>query len=142
MIVRHWQVPFSLLSLMFLAGCGEPMFENAGSPNSLLEDRESCAMEINQSPAALAYRENPNAHPEYVSQVFEEMNRCIEKKGWKLVKSQPQQEQVREAVVSESAHSSQPVGLSDTKAREAFTQAVEDRLARSSSSVQSVTRKD
>ena len=34
---------FALLSL---AGCGEPVFENAGSPNSLLEDREACVMEM------------------------------------------------------------------------------------------------
>ena len=39
-------------------------------------------------PAALAYRQNPTAHPEYVSQVFEDMNRCIERKGWKQVRSQ------------------------------------------------------
>jgi len=61
------------------------MFDNAGSQNSLLEDREACAMEIDQSPAALAYRQNPTAHPEYVSQVFEDMNRCIERKGWRQV---------------------------------------------------------
>src|SRR5580765_884302 len=55
--------------LALLSACGEPMFENAGSQHSLLEDREACAMEIEQSPAAIAYRQNPTAHPEYVSQV-------------------------------------------------------------------------
>jgi hypothetical protein len=68
------------LAAAILTACGEPMFENAGSQKSLLEDREVCAMEINQSPAALAYRENPSAHPDYPNQVFEEMNRCIERK--------------------------------------------------------------
>ena len=80
------------ISIMFvvalLSACGEPMFENAGSQNSLLEDREACAMEMEKSPAALAYRQNPTAHPEYVSQVFTDMNRCIERKGWKQVGSQ------------------------------------------------------
>ncbi|TSA03003.1 MAG: hypothetical protein D4R81_03985 [Nitrospiraceae bacterium] len=42
------------ISIMFLvaslSGCGEPMFENAGSQHSLLEDREACAMEMDQSP--------------------------------------------------------------------------------------------
>ena len=134
------------MSLIFvvawLVGCGEPMYDNAGSQHSLLEDREACAMEIDQSPAALAYRGNPNMHPEYVSQVFADMNQCIERKGWKQVRSPQGQERVREATTSELAHSSQPAGLSDTKAREAFTRAVEDRLARPSSSVQSATRKD
>ena len=69
------------------------MFENAGSQHSLLEDREACALEMEKSPAAIAYRQNPTAHPEYVSQVFEDVNRCIEHKGWKQVRSQ--QEQVR-----------------------------------------------
>jgi hypothetical protein len=116
-----------------LSGCGEPMFENAGSQHSLLEDREACTMEIDQSPEALAYRQNPAAHPEYVSQVFEDMNRCIERKGWKQVRSQQEQEQMREAITSELAHGSQPVGLSDPKAKDAFARAVEDRLGRSSS---------
>jgi hypothetical protein len=121
------------ISIMFvvalLAACGEPMFENAGSPNSLLEDREACVMDIDQSPAALAYRKNPAEHPEYPNQVFEEMNQCIERKGWKQVRSQQEQERVREATRSELAHSSQPAALSDTKAREALARAVEDRLA-------------
>ena len=61
---------FLVAAMALLTGCGEPMFENAGSPNSLLEDREACAKEMEKSPAALAYRQNPTAHPEYVSQVF------------------------------------------------------------------------
>jgi hypothetical protein len=36
------------------AGCREPIFENAGSKNSLLEDRDACAMEMEQNPAAIA----------------------------------------------------------------------------------------
>ena len=126
---------FLVAALALLAGCGEPLFENAGSQNSLLEDREACAMEMEKSPAAIAYRKNPTAHPDYVSQVFTDMNRCIERKGWKQVRSQQEQvqEQVREATASELAHSSQPAGLADSKAREALTGAVEDRLARSSS---------
>ena len=134
MIVRRWYVPLALMSLMFLAGCGEPVFENAGSPNSLLEDQEACAMEMEKSPAALAYRENPNAHPDYVSQVFADMNQCIERKGWKQVRSQQEQEWVREATMSELAQTGQPAPRSDPKGREAFVRAVEDRLARSSSS--------
>jgi len=55
------QGPFVTGLLFLFAGCGEPMFENAGSQHSLLEDREACAMEMEQSPAA---------HPDYVSQLF------------------------------------------------------------------------
>ena len=126
-----------VISIMFmvvlLAACGQPMFDNAGSPNSLLEDREACVIEMEKSPAAIAYRQNPTAHPEYVSQVFHDVNQCIERKGWKQVRSQQEQERVREATTSELTHSAQPAGLSDAKAREAMTRAVEDRLARSSS---------
>jgi hypothetical protein len=115
-----------------LAACGEPMFENAGSQHSLLEDREACVMEIDQSPAALAYRKNPAEHPDYPNQVFDEMNQCIERKGWKQVRSQQEQERLREATTSELAHSPQPAGLADAKAAEALTRSVEDRLTRSS----------
>lgn len=107
--------------LALLIACGEPMFENAGSQHSLLEDREACAMEIEQTPAAIAYRQNPTAHPEYPSQVFTDMNRCIERKGWKQVRSQ--QEQVREAVTSQ-------LGQTGQKATEEFVRGVEERLAR------------
>ena len=119
-----------MLVVALLAACGEPMFENAGSPNSLLEDREACVTEIDQSPAARAYRKNPTAHPDYPNQVFEEMTQCIERKGWKQVRSQQEQERLREATMSELAHSPQPTGLPDAKAREAFARSVEDRLAR------------
>lgn len=74
-------------ALVLLNARGEPMFENAGSRNSLLENRKACAMEINKSPAATAYRQNPTAHQDYASQVFEDRNRCIESKGWKQVRS-------------------------------------------------------
>ncbi|MEO5632056.1 MAG: hypothetical protein ABIQ24_09635 [Nitrospiraceae bacterium] len=125
-----------------LSACGEPMFDNAGSQHSLLEDREACAMEMEQSPAALAYRQNPTAHPDYVSQVFTDMNRCIERKGWKQVRSQQEQEQVNQAMRSELAHTEQPAPLSDPKATEAFVRGVEERLAHPSNSAQSLTRKD
>jgi len=81
-------------------------------------------------PAALAYRQNPTAHPEYVSQVFEDVNRCIERKGWKQVRSQ--QEQVNQAITSELAQTAPPASISDPKAREALARAVEERLARAS----------
>ena len=131
-----------LVVMVVLAGCGEPMFDNAGSQNSLLEDREACAKEMEKSPAALAYHRNPTAHPEYVSQVFTDMNQCIERKGWKQVSSQQEQEQLSDAITSEMAETDPPVPLSDPKATESFVRAVEDRLARPSSSVQSATRKD
>jgi hypothetical protein len=70
------------------------------------------------------------------------MNQCIEGRGWKQFRSQQEQEQVREAITSELAQTGQPASRSDPKATEAFARAVEDRLARPSSSVQSATRKD
>jgi len=122
--------PISIIfGLALLSACGEPMFENAGSQHSLLEDREACAMEIEQSPAAIAYRQNPTAHPEYASQVFTDMNRCIERKGWKQVRTQQEQEQMREAVTSELAQTGQPAPHSDPKATEAFVRGVEEKLA-------------
>jgi hypothetical protein len=84
---------------------------------------------MEKSLAAIAYRQNPTAHPEYVRQVFTDMDRCIEGKGWKQVQSQPSSEQVHEAITSELVHGSQPVGLSDPKATEAFVRGVEERLA-------------
>jgi hypothetical protein len=70
--------PRSWSPLLFNA-CSELRFESAGSRISLLEDRlcggngrESCCQ---------AYRQNPTAHLDYVSQVFDDVNRCIEAKG-------------------------------------------------------------
>jgi hypothetical protein len=92
-------------------------------------------MEMEKSPAALAYRQNPAAHPEYVNQVFEDMNRCIERKGWKQVRSQQEQEQMREAITSELAQTGQPAPRSDPKATDALVRGVEERLSRVQGSV-------
>jgi hypothetical protein len=141
--VSHLSRAISIIFVVaLLSACGEPMFENAGSQHSLLEDREACAMEMEKSPGSLAYRQNPAAHPEYVNQVFEDTNRCIESKGWKQVRSQQEQEQMREAIASELAQTGQPAPRSDPKATEALVRGVEERLARVPSSVQSATRKD
>lgn len=131
-----------VVGLILLAGCGEPMYENSGSQNTLLEDREACAMEFDKSPAAVAYRQDPLAHPEFPSQVFEGINRCIEGKGWKQVRSSDEQEQLRDAIATEATRTTPPLSISDSKATDAFARAVEDRLARISSSVQGGMKKD
>ena len=117
------------LSFIVLAGCGEAAFENAGSQASLLEDREACAAEVNNSPGAEAYRANPDAHREYPGEVYNEMNRCIERKGWKQVRSQQEQEQLRDAIVKEAKQTAPPASISDSKAREALARAVEQRFS-------------
>jgi len=67
---------------VLLSGCGEPKFKNVGSRNSLVEDQQACAVEIAKSPAALAYRQNPSAYPDFQGQAFADMIHCIERKGW------------------------------------------------------------
>ena len=142
MIWRGCNALGHLVGLILLSSCGEPMFENAGSQQSLMEDREACAVEINQTPAALAYRENPSAHPDYPNQVFEEMNHCIERKGWKQLRSSEEQKQLSDAIASEATRTTPPLSISDSKATEAFARAVEDRLARTSSSMPSGGKKE
>jgi len=112
-----------------LSACGEPAFENAGSQASLLEDREACAAEIGNSAAANAYRQNPDAHPQYPAEVYNEMNRCIERRGWKQVRSQEEQEQLRDAIVKEAKQTAPPSSISDSKARESLARAVEQRFS-------------
>ena len=107
--------------LVLLYACGEPMFENAGSRNSLLEDREACAVEISNSPAATAYRQNPTAHPDYVMQVFEDLNQCIEGKGWKQVLSPQEQERLKGAMTSELTHVRTPVPITEPEQPEDST---------------------
>ncbi|MDN5943016.1 MAG: hypothetical protein L0H94_14125 [Nitrospira sp.] len=102
--MRESQATAMAAALILLNACGEPMFENAGSRNSLLGDREACTMEIDKSPAATVYRQNPTAQPDYVSQVFEDMNRCIEGKGWKQVRSPQEQERLKGAMTSGLSH--------------------------------------
>ena len=106
--IRKDQATALAAALVLLYACGEPMFENAGSRNSLLEDRKACAVDINNSPAATAYRQNPTAHPDFVRHVFEDMNRCIEGKGWKQVLSPQEQERLKGAITSELTHASTP----------------------------------
>jgi len=100
-------------ALVLLYACGEPMFENAGSRHSLLEDREACAMEINNSPAATAYAQNPTAHPDFVRHVFEDINRCIEGKGWKQVLSPQEQERLKGVLTSELTPARTPVPITE-----------------------------
>lgn len=110
--VTHLARMIGVLSgLALLSACGEPLYENAGSPHSVLEDREACVKEIEQSPDAMTYRQNPTAHPDYLSHVFADMNRCIERKGWKLLSAQPQL--VREPTTSELAQAGRPAPRSD-----------------------------
>jgi hypothetical protein len=142
MIMRRKLIPFTLLSLLFFAGCGEPMYDNNGSQHSLLEDREACAMEIEQSPAALAYRENLSAHPDYPNQVFDELNRCIERKGWKQVRSPQEQEHIRDAVASQAMRTAPALSVKDFQSTQAFVQGTEETLARSSASVPSRAKND
>ena len=127
--VRTGSTVALLLSLIVLAGCGEPAFENAGSQASLLEDREACAVEVNNSPAAEAYRQNPDAHSKYPAEVYNEMNRCIERKGWKQVRSQEDQEQLRDAIVKEAKQTAPPSSISDSRARESLARAVEQKFS-------------
>jgi hypothetical protein len=103
-----------LSGLALLSACGEPVYEHAGSPHSFLEDREACVKEIEQSPGAIAYRQNPAAHPDYVSQVFTDMNRCIERKGWKQVSAQ--REQGSQSGTPEFAQAGYPAPRLDPKA--------------------------
>ncbi len=141
-MMRRKRVPFTLLSLLFLAGCGEPMYDNNGSQHSLLEDREACAMEMEQDPAALAYRENPSAHPDYPSEVYDELNRCIEDKGWKQVRSPQEQEQIRDAVAAQATKTAPSLSIRESQSTQALVQAVEETLARSSGSGPRGARKD
>ncbi len=103
------------------------MYEHAGSPHSLREDREACTTELEQSSEAMAYRQNPIADPDYLSRVFTDMNRCIERKGWKLISAQPQQ--AREPATWEFAQVVRPAPLSDHNTTGMVVRGVEERLA-------------
>jgi hypothetical protein len=121
-------VSLPVVFLMLSVGCGEPAFENAGSQASLLEDREACAVEVNNTRAAEDYRQNPDAHPEYPGQVFNEMNQCIERKGWKLVQPEQDQQQLREAIVKE-IQKGPPTSISASKTKESLARAVDQRFS-------------
>jgi hypothetical protein len=111
--IRKCQATALAAALVLLYACGEPMFENAGSRNSFLQDRKACAVDINNSPAATVYRQNPTAHPDFVRHVFEDMNRCMEGKGWKQVLSPQEQERLKGALTSELTHARTPVPITE-----------------------------
>jgi hypothetical protein len=89
---------FVAASMLF--GCGEPKYEHESNRNSVTEDRRACAVEVANSPAAQAYRQNPAAHRDYPSQAFADMIRCIERNGWKQVGAKRESQQVSNADVS------------------------------------------
>jgi hypothetical protein len=123
--------------LALLDACGEPVDNNAVSPRRLLEDREACATELEQSPEALAYHQNFTAHPDSVSRVFVEMKRCIERKGWKPLNTQPQQ--VREPGTSAFTPAGHPVPRADLRATGTAVRGVEESLAGMPSATVSVS---
>ena len=90
----------AFVAASMLSGCGEATFEHADSRNSVAEDRQACAVEVANSPAAQAYRQNPAAHRDYPSQAFADMIRCIERNGWKQVGAKCESQQVSNADVS------------------------------------------
>ena len=130
------QISWVIYCLVMVNGCGEPMYENAGGQQSLLEVREACAMEIDQSPAATAYRQNPNAHADYPFQALDDMNRCIERKGWKQVRSQREQEELNRTVSSELARTEAAHSRMEFKTKEAVVRAIEGNAARTVSKSQ------
>ena len=84
-------------------------------------------MEIEQSSEAIVYRQNPTAHPEYLGRVFTDLNRCIERKGWKLLSAQ--QEQGSQSGASEFSHAGYPAPRSEQNAKAMVGRGVEGRLA-------------
>jgi hypothetical protein len=80
MTLRRRILTWALMAAVLLSGCGEPKFQNVGSRNSLAEDRQTCAVEVANSPAAEAYRQKPAAHPDYLSQAFADMIHSTERK--------------------------------------------------------------
>lgn len=119
--IRKSQATAMAVVMVLLYACGEPMFEDAGSRNSLLSDREACAVEINNSPAATAYRQNPTAHPDFIRHVFEDLNQCIEGKGWKQVLSPQEQERLKGVITSELTHVRTPVPITEPEQAGDFT---------------------
>ena len=116
--IRASQATVMATALVLLNACGEPVFENVGSWNSLLEDRKACAVEINNSPAATAYRQNSAAHKYYISQVFGDMNRCIESKGWKQARSPQELERVKEAITTEMTRARTSIPITEPEQSE------------------------
>ena len=101
MTLRRRILTWALMAAVLLSGCGEPKFQNVGSRNSLAEDRQACAVEVANSPAAQAYRQKPAAHPDYPSQqAFADMIHCTERKGWEQVGAERESQPAGNADVS------------------------------------------
>jgi len=90
----------ALMAAVLLSGCDEPKFENASSRHSLDEDRQACAVEVANSPAGLAYWQNPAAHADFPSQAFTDVIHCTERKGWKQVRAELESQPAGNADIS------------------------------------------
>jgi hypothetical protein len=77
-MAMSWKDIPALSTLIFVAGCGEPMqFDNAGSKHALAEDQRECDMEL-QSPVGAHYVKEAKG-------LVDPWQVCIERKGWKRV---------------------------------------------------------
>jgi hypothetical protein len=72
-------------------GCFGPMtFENVGSANTLEQDRYDCEIIVNSGPFAHAYARDPMGNMGYPYMARKEMQRCLERKGWRLTDGEGQ----------------------------------------------------
>lgn len=77
---------YLVVFLLLLSACSPMRFENAGSPNKFEDDKYDCQV-------MLGYRGAPRIDDttkqlaDIMVNARDEMQRCLERKGWRLAKS-------------------------------------------------------
>ena len=77
-------LPLLSVLMVSLSGCAGPtLYEKAGATTKDFEnDKYDCEVQMDQSSGAIAYRQDPLAHMHYLTQVKDDMARCLKRKGW------------------------------------------------------------
>ena len=75
---------YLLTVLLFLSACAPMQFENAGSANKLEDDKFDCEVALGYRGQA-RHSDNSKQLAEIMVNGREDMQRCLERKGWRRV---------------------------------------------------------
>lgn len=75
---------YPLIVLLFLSACAPMQFENAGSANKLEDDKFDCEVALGYRGQA-RHSDNSKQLAEIMVNAREDMQRCLERKGWRRV---------------------------------------------------------
>lgn len=87
--IRGAHIPVMICLLLMGVGCGSPVkfVKEGATPQDFKNAQYDCKVQADRSAGAIAYRQDPLAHLNYISQARQDMFECLERQGWKVSSS-------------------------------------------------------